>query len=123
MDKKTTGIIATVATVLLCGCPGLVCLCGGLVAAIASQMPNADIDVFGSSDPGSALGAGIGLLCLGVIFIAIPIVVGVLTLKKKPGEEIITGEFTSTDVTPVDLTTEKTTPEEAPPDEPLPPAI
>jgi len=92
MDKKTTGIIATVATALLCGCPGLFSLCFGLVAAVASQVPGAEIDMVGSSDPRSALGAGIGLFCLGVVFVVIPIVVGVLTLKKKPGEEIISDE-------------------------------
>ena len=83
MDKKTVGIIATVATALLCGCPGLFGLCWGLIAAVVSQVPGADIDMGGSSDPQTALISGIGALCVGVIFIAIPIVVGVVTLRKK----------------------------------------
>jgi len=34
MDKKTTGIVATVATSLLCGCPGLfLCIFGAVTAA------------------------------------------------------------------------------------------
>ena len=34
MDTRTKGIIATIAAVLLCGCPGLLlCIFGGLTAA------------------------------------------------------------------------------------------
>ena len=83
MDKRTTGIVATVIAVLLCGCPGLVSLCMGAVFAFASQVPGADIDVFGSKDPAQALTVGIGALCLGIVFIIIPVVVGYLTLRKK----------------------------------------
>ena len=84
MNNKNTGIIATVATVILCGCPGLASLCWGITSAAVSFMPGADIDINGSSDPQSALFAGLGGLCMGIIFIAIPIVVGFLTLRKKP---------------------------------------
>lgn len=88
MDKKTTGIIATVAAVLLCGCPGLSSLCIGALMAVTSQIPGAEIDIFGSSDPGSALGTGIGMFCGGVIFVAIPIVIGFLMLRKKPEDTV-----------------------------------
>lgn len=84
MDKKTIGIIATVAAVLLCGCPGLGSLCYGLTTTVASFIPGAEIDIFGSNDPGSATTMGIVTLCVGIIFIAIPIVVGIVTLRKKP---------------------------------------
>lgn len=83
MNNKTPAIIATIATALLCGCPGLFLLCVGPLMAIISQIPGAEIDIFGSQDPNSALTTGIVLLCLGVIFVAIPIVVGLLTLRKK----------------------------------------
>ena len=86
MDKKTTGLIATIATALLCGCPGLFGLCMGGTSVLASLVPGANIDVFGSSDPRAATTMGVVSLCLSVIFIAIPIVVGVVTLRKKPGE-------------------------------------
>jgi hypothetical protein len=84
MEKKTTGIIATIATALLCGCPGLFGLCYGALTALVSFIPGADINMFGRTDPQAALYYGIGALCLGLIFVAIPIVVGVLTLRKKP---------------------------------------
>jgi hypothetical protein len=82
-EKKTGAIIATVVAALLCGCPGLGGICWGALTAIISQIPNADIDIGGSSDPTQALLTGIGSLCGGIIFLAIPIVVGVLTLRKK----------------------------------------
>ncbi|MBI3172486.1 MAG: hypothetical protein HYZ25_02105 [Chloroflexi bacterium] len=84
MNNKNTGIIATVAAALLCGCPGLASLCWGITSAAASFMPGADININGSSSPQSALFAGLGGLCVGIIFIAIPVVVGFLTLRKKP---------------------------------------
>ena len=99
--KKTGAVIATIVTALLCGCPGLFGLCWGGLSAIISQIPGANIDIGGSSDPSTALMWGIASLCGGIIFIAIPIVVGVLTLRKKK-------------VT--------TTADVLPPNEPLPPA-
>ena len=126
MDKKTTGLIATIATALLCGCPGLFGLCFGSTSVLASLVPGANIDIFGSNDPAAATTMGITSLCLSVIFIVIPIVVGVVTLRKKP-EEIVT-------VTPVsDIPTPAPKPASSaetmisqpkPPsdDEPLPPA-
>lgn len=84
MDKKTTGIIATVAALLLCGCPGLFMCFFGATSLAASQIPGAEIDVMGSSDPASAMTMGIMFLCLSLIFILIPIAVGFFTLRKKP---------------------------------------
>ncbi len=89
MDKKSTGIIATVATALLCGCPGLGALCFGGITAMAGVIPGSDIDIMGSSDPQTALVTGLGTLCVGLIFIAIPVVVGFATLRKKPEEAVV----------------------------------
>jgi len=86
MEKRQVGLIATIVTALCCGCPGLFSICWGGIAAAVSFMPNADIDIGGSSDPQTALFTGIASLCGGIIFLAIPIVVGVLTLRKKPEE-------------------------------------
>jgi len=92
MDKRTTGIVATIATALLCGCPGLFGLCFGAFFAVISQVPGADIDVFGSNDPAQALTTGLLMLCGGVIFVAIPVVVGVLMLRKKPAPAPVSDE-------------------------------
>jgi hypothetical protein len=84
MNNKNTGMIATVAAALLCGCPGLLALCWGSLSAVVSFVPGADINIGGSNDPSSALYAGLGTLCVGILFIAIPVAVGFFTLRKKP---------------------------------------
>ncbi len=83
MDRRTVGIIATVATTLLCACPGIfLCLFGGLSAAGLGTYTR---DVMGNTGAGNiSPGVGIGLLCLGILLVAIPIVVGFFTLRKKP---------------------------------------
>jgi hypothetical protein len=98
MDKRTTGIIATVATTLLCGCPGLFAVCFGSVFAFVGMVPGADIDIGGSNDPAAAITMGLVALCLGVIGIAVPVVVGVVTLRNKPApaaEAVITAPPTA----------------------------
>ena len=88
MEKRTVGIVATVIAVLLCGCPGLLALCWGGIAAIVSFVPNANINMGGSSDPKVALMTGLATCCGGIIFIAIPIAVGFFTLRKKAAEPL-----------------------------------
>ena len=89
MDKKTIGIIATVATALLCGCPGLF-LCGtGVLAMIGVQMP--EVMAQSGANPSDTMLGSVLFLCVGVILIAIPIVVGVVTLRKKP-EALVSNE-------------------------------
>lgn len=99
--KKTGAIIATVATSLICGCVALTaCIFGGMGIA---QVPFTTTDVYGySSQAAMPVWLGILLLCLSVIFIAVPVVVGVLTLRKKKAKDA-----------PVEV---------LPPSEPLPPA-
>ena len=123
MDKKNTGLIATIATALLCGCPGLVSLCMGAMFAIVGTIPGSDIDIGGSSDPTAAIGTGIAMLCVGVIFIAIPIVVWFVTLRKKP-EEAAPVSAPVSEPTPPVSPAETVVSQPKPPvdDEPLPPA-
>jgi ABC-type antimicrobial peptide transport system permease subunit len=81
VDKRTLGIILTVLTVLFCGCPGLfVCLMGGLTAA---GLGNYTTDVLGTTGVGKLpTGSGYGMLCGGLILIAIPIIIGIVMLRK-----------------------------------------
>jgi preprotein translocase subunit SecF len=73
--NKNTGLIATIATALLCGCPGLfICLFGAITAAGQGTF----------NDQSLSPTVGFVLVCLSLIFIAIPIVVGVVTLRKQP---------------------------------------
>ena len=75
MQNKNTGIIATIAAVVLCGCPGLfLCLFGALTAAGQGTFNDASLSPT----------VGIVLLCLSLILILIPVGVGFFTLRKKP---------------------------------------
>lgn len=91
MDTKTKGIVATIAAVVLCGCPGLFMCFFGAISVFASMVPGADINIGGSSDPAAATTMGVVSLCLSFIFILIPIAVGFFMLRKKP-EEISSNE-------------------------------
>ncbi|MCJ7434344.1 MAG: hypothetical protein MUO77_12725 [Anaerolineales bacterium] len=83
MDSKTKGIVATVAAVLLCGCPGLFMCIFGAVSATGNMPYNTDVN--GVTTTGTVpLTVGYVLVCLSLIFIAIPIVVGFMTMRKKP---------------------------------------
>ncbi len=86
MNNKNTGVIATIATVLLCGCPGLFLCVFGLATALGGGTYTLGSDV-GSIDPTM----GYVLTCLSLIFIAIPIVVGFVTLRKKPEAPVSDG--------------------------------
>lgn len=93
MDKKTTGIIATIASVVLCGCPGIfLCIMG-----IGTVLGGGTMTLGDTTQPMDPT-YGYVFLCLSVIFILIPVLVGFFTLRKKPGSQV------------------------APPSEPLPPA-
>lgn len=82
MNSRNTAIIATVAAVVLCGCPGLfLCIFGGLVAAGAPVTTQLNGVSNTSTLPASY---GIGMLCLALILIIIPVAVGFFTLRRKP---------------------------------------
>lgn len=83
MNNKNTGMIATIATALLCGCPGLfLCIFGAVTAT--GKMPYST-EVNGISNSGTLpASAGFGMLCFALILILIPVLVGFFTLRKKP---------------------------------------
>jgi outer membrane biosynthesis protein TonB len=121
MDKRTTAIIATVVTGLLCGCPGLAVLCFGALAIPISFTPGAQIDVFGSNDPQSLLTTGIVGLCLGILLIAIPVIVGFTTLRNRPAPAgMVVPPAPPRPVSPAPETPFAAPP--APPEKPQPPA-
>ncbi len=79
MDNKNTGIIATVATALICGCCGLfTCIMG-----IGTVTGNGSFTL-GNSSQATPPAVGFVFLCLSVIMIIIPIAVGFFMLRKKP---------------------------------------
>lgn len=75
MNNKNTGLIATIAAVVLCGCPGLfMCLFGAITATGNGTFNDASL----------APGMGVALICVALIFILIPVGVGFFTMRKKP---------------------------------------
>ncbi len=89
-DKKTIGIIASIATALLCGCPGL-CLClYGAIFAIPGGTYTTDLP--GIYDTGELPpSVGYTLLCLGLLMVLIPIGIAGYTFfsqrNAKPSDQ------------------------------------
>lgn len=78
--NRTTAIIVTAASVLLCGCPGFALAALGVMAAFGSQMPEVMAQNAGTPQE-ALLGAGM-FVCFGGILILIPVVVGMLSLRN-----------------------------------------
>jgi len=75
MNNKNTGMIATIAAVVLCGCPGLfICLFGAITATGNGTFNDANLSP----------SVGVGLLCASLLMILVPVAVGFFTLRKKP---------------------------------------
>ena len=89
--NRTVGIILTIVTVLCCACPGFgLCIFGGLIAA--GQPVTTTLNGVESVETYPPA-VGIGLLCLALIFIVIPFVVGFFTLRNKPAPEPVAQNF------------------------------
>lgn len=96
MDRRTVGIISTIATILLCGLPGLCLLIFGAVAA--AGMPfTTTINGVPTDQTYAPLWLGISLVCTALILIAIPVVVGIFTLRQP---KAIAGAQAYSPVTP-----------------------
>ena len=83
MDRKAIAIIVTVVAIFLCACPGLFSLFMGGMFALVSFIPGADIDMFGSTDPQSALAFGAGGLCTGLVLVLVAVVAIVIVWRRK----------------------------------------
>ncbi len=85
--NRTTATILTVATALLCGCPGLFVCAFGVVTAFG-LMPYTS-EIMGTTSSGvTPSWLGYAGLCLGLILIGIPIIVGIVTLRKKKTADV-----------------------------------
>jgi hypothetical protein len=80
--NRTTAIILTVATALLCGCPGLFVCLGGILTAVGLGTYTSDL--MGTTSAGTTPAwYGVVGICGGLVLIAIPVIVGIVTLRKK----------------------------------------
>jgi hypothetical protein len=80
MDKKTAGIIGVVAATIICGIPGLEGLCLGALLIIGNNLPDTSVN---PADANLVSGLAIFILCLSLVFIAIPIIVVVFIRKRN----------------------------------------
>lgn len=82
MQNRTMAIAITVITALCCGCFALMSCVWGIMGVTGAPIT---VDVGGSQSIETMPPAlGVALLCLSIIFIIIPIVVGFFTLRQKP---------------------------------------
>ena len=88
--NRNVGIALTIITILCCACPGLfMCVFGGMIGA-GVPLTTTVGDV--SSIQSLPTSYGFGLICLSIILILIPIIVGVVTLrtpKKVENESVV----------------------------------
>ena len=78
MENKNLAIALTFGAILLCGIPGLMSVCISILVVVDGPFPDR---------PESGWLLGIVLFCSGVFFIAIPVIVGVLSLRRKNPEK------------------------------------
>ena len=84
--NRTTAMIVTIASALLCGIPSLILLCLGVMALLGTQMPEVMAQNPGSSAEDVVLGAGM-FLCFGAVLLIVPILVGVFSFRLSKKEE------------------------------------
>lgn len=86
MMKRSTAIIVTVVTTLLCGLPSLIMICVGALALIGSQMP--DVMATNPGGPEQAiLGAWMFIGC-GMGLLLVPAAVGIFSFRTSEEEAI-----------------------------------
>ena len=78
MENKNLAIAITIATILLCGLPGLMSLCIGVLVAVDGPFPE---------EPRAEWILSFSLLCTGVFFLILPIIASILTFRRRtPGK-------------------------------------
>ena len=85
--NRQTGLILTIASALLCGCPGLGACAWGVIFAISGPAGTASFTSGGVTtpmDPTTAIGVGVGSICVGLIFVIIPVALWYFTVRGKP---------------------------------------
>ena len=83
-DKQKVGLIVTIVTVLLCGCPGLCAIVYGTMMATSSS--------WATEVTGNPEAFGIPSICIGAIMLLIPIAAGIYTImqrRKKNDLEVV----------------------------------
>ena len=85
MDQRTGSIIATIAAVVLCGLPGLTCLCLGALTTLAGLMPETAAS---TTTPQDFLRTGLIATCIGLVGLMIAVAVGIFALRRSRGPKV-----------------------------------
>ena len=84
---RTTAIIVTVLTALICGLPSLLLLCLGAFALLGTQMPEV-MAQNPESTPGEVMLGSWMFICFGAVLLIIPILVGYFSFRLSATEAI-----------------------------------
>ena len=96
--QRTLGLTLVIVTGILCACPGILIAAFGAMMGFFGMDPATRMEYYQTNDIMPALFACLFGACVGSFLIAIPILIGFVTLRPDPASRIQ-------------------------PDEPLPPAI
>ena len=83
METRTAGMIVTIATAFICGIAAILACVFGILGVTQVPFDAATNGVPTGSAPMPA-SLGYTLLCVSLIFFSVPVVVGFVTLRKKP---------------------------------------
>ena len=74
MENRNLAIGLTIAAIIACGLPGLMSVCVSAFIVINGPFPD---------QPELEWMVGFSLFCIGLTLVALPIVVGILALRRK----------------------------------------
>jgi hypothetical protein len=83
VNNRNTGLIATIVSAFLCGCPALFLCIFGILAATGSLPYTTEVNGVPRSGVVAPV-AGVVLLCLALLLILIPVILGAVTLLRRP---------------------------------------
>ena len=80
MDKKNTGLIATIVTTLICGC----CALFNCIMGVSTLLGEGTYTLRGAGEQPMPPAMGLVFLCFSLLAILVPAAVAFFTLRKKP---------------------------------------
>jgi hypothetical protein len=87
--NRTTAVILTIASILLCGCPGLAACAVSVYAMTLTPQSLANLFLTNGIDPSTLGDPNVGLwgarivwAVIALVLIAIPIIIGLVTLRR-----------------------------------------
>ena len=90
--KRSTAIILTITTALLCGAPSLILLCMAVLAMLGTQLPEVMAQNPDSTSQDVMLGSGI-FLCVGFLLLLIPVIVGFFSFRMSKEQDSMDNEM------------------------------